>query len=209
MKNGKKLLMSNTPAEIKKRKIYSILNGIEDNYHYFEGYSKAAVALWLAFLEDYDIDTISAAFTTHLMRSKYAPVIHDIYAIIRQGQVSIESRAQSQWRVVMSAVRSHGLNRPPIFDDPITADLIARQFSWKYMCSISDDQIKYGELKRWCEAFELASEHPYQAPALEAPPRHVSALIAPIGQIEDDQIRGTYVNSTTQSRAKRKQKGTP
>ena len=142
-----------------------------------------AIDDWHEDLSPYDLKSITLAFEIHRRRDKYFPAICQIIEILDKGRYSIEARAQEQWRTVMAAVRQHGLNRPPLFADPITADLVGRQFTWRYLCSIEADQIKW-EFKRWCEAFELAAEMPYQAPALEAPPRHVSALLAPIGRIE-------------------------
>ncbi len=70
---------------------------------------------------------------------------------------SIAARAQVQWRLVLKMVSSNGERRPPVFTDPITANLVNHQFSWSYLCNMPVNDHNWEE-KRWVEAFDMAAE---------------------------------------------------
>ena len=115
-------------------------------------------------LAGHSYQDINAACGIWMKENQWFPKANEIIGIIEKNkgpQVSIEARAQQQWRIVMTAVRRRGLNQgAPIFTDPITANLIRTQFSWPYLCKTEEKNGNW-EQKRWCEAFELAIEaHP-------------------------------------------------
>jgi hypothetical protein len=160
-KNGKGGMMKNTDSS-RSQQIDGILFKTEACYP--GDLDSMSLDIWHEALAEFDIEEISKAFTIHVKQSKFLPVISEIIQIIEHNkgpQVSIEARAQQQWRVVMTAVRQRGLNQgAPIFADPITANFVKTQFRWTYLCEIKEQDEKW-EQKRWCEAFELAIEcHP-------------------------------------------------
>ena len=106
----------------RSRQIDSILFKAEACYHNAQ-FDPNSIDVWHEALAEYDIADISAAFTVHVKQSRFLPTVAEIILIIKGGkdpQISIEARALQQWRVVMSAVRKYGINKPPKFADPGT-----------------------------------------------------------------------------------------
>jgi len=109
-------------------------------------------------LESYDIADVEKAFGAALGTMKWFPKPVELRDLIEADQglvISIEARAQQEWRGVMSAVRQLGAGRPPRFLDPVTAHLVRTQFTWSYLCGMLEENENW-EQKRWCEAFDLA-----------------------------------------------------
>lgn len=121
----------------------------------------AAIDLYHELLAPYPVELISAACHNCMTNSKWFPRPAEIIEQIRiaQGpQLSIDSRAQGEWRKVLTAVRQRGRSAgAPKFNDPITAHLVATQFNWVHLCEMREDNENWYE-KRWCDAFALASE---------------------------------------------------
>lgn len=153
--------MKNT-ADSRSRQIDSILFKTEACYPAGE-FGPASIDVWHEALAEFDIEEISMAFSNHVKESRFLPTISEIVDRIKKNkrpQVSIEARAQRQWRIVLTAVARHGRAKPPVFADPITAKLVKSQFRWQYLCDMKQENENW-EQKRWCEAFELAVEaHP-------------------------------------------------
>lgn len=126
-------------------------------------FNQASIDVWHKCLAEYRISEISAAFTIYVKSAKkpFLPVISEIITILENNRgptLSIESRAQAEWRKVMLAVQQRGLNRgAPEFKNPITRHLVQAQFNWSYLCGFLEKDMNW-EQKRWCEAYELASE---------------------------------------------------
>ena len=159
--NGKGDTMKNTD-DSRSRQIDSILFKTEACYPSAE-FDPASLDVWHEALMEFDIEEITKAFSIHVKECKFLPVISEIIDIIKKNkgpQISIQSRAQQQWRIVLNAVATKGQNNPPTFSDPITANLVRTQFRWPYLCDMKQENENW-EQKRWCEAFELAIEsHP-------------------------------------------------
>jgi hypothetical protein len=120
---------------------------------------------------DYSHEQINSACWEWMYANQWFPRANEIIKIIEHNsdpQPSIQSRAQQQWRIVLSAVATQGKNNPPKFSDPITANLVRTQFRWPYLCDMKQENENW-EQKRWCEAFELAIESHPDMKQLEAP----------------------------------------
>lgn len=161
LQNGKGDTMKNTD-DSRSLQIDKILFKTEACYSGAE-FDSASLDVWHDALAEFEIEEISAALRIHIKESKFLPKISEIIDIIEKNkgpQISIQSRAQQQWRIVLSAVATQGKNNPPTFSDPITANLVKTQFRWQYLCDMKQENENW-EQKRWCEAFELAIEsHP-------------------------------------------------
>lgn len=145
------------------------------------------VDLYHQLLADVSESDIAGACSVWMKKSRWFPRANDILEIIhklKNANISIESRAQQQWRAVLSAVRRRGFQRgSPGFDDPITAILVERQFTWSYLCELQEIDEKW-EQKRWCEAFELASEIEDDQLRIDTDSK-IKLLVEPIGKIEN------------------------
>ena len=177
--------MSATRETEKARQLDNLLFQIEACYPH-AAFDMNALDKWHAALADYEIPEISHALTIHLKRSRYLPTIAEVIQIIEETRnpITVEARSQQQWRVVMSAVRQFGKNRPPQFSDPITANLVRTQFRWSYLCEIEEVNEKW-EQKRWCEAFELAADLHKDLVQVEAPSRLHALLDTVTKPVED------------------------
>ena len=124
-----------------------------------QGFDEAAIDIWHRVLAPYEIKETEKAFFSHIQQSRFLPTIAEIKGLLdenKKGHISIEARAQQEWRGVMSAVRQLGAERRPRFLDPVTAHLIKTQFPWSYLCGMLEKNENW-EQKRWCEAYDLAS----------------------------------------------------
>lgn len=120
--------------------------------------SDTTIDVYYETLRPYQIEDIEKAFSAALGMLRWFPKpveLKDFIKASNSNYANIQVRAQQQWRAVVSAVRSQGARRRPKFVDPITEHLIDRQFSWSYLCEMSEVNENW-EQKRWCEAYELA-----------------------------------------------------
>lgn len=125
-------------------------------------------AYWLL-LREYDFDDFKDAMNQICRTSKFWPRPSEIIDVIeKQGNLNlkIETRADQQWRTVISAIRENGLNRPIEFDDPITRHLVSHGISWQYLCEIKQSDEKW-EQKRFCRSYELLSTEWQTNPQIE------------------------------------------
>ena len=142
--------------------------------------SDIVIDAYMRVLEKYSIEDIERGFSEVLMTMKWFPKPVEIVEIIEKrkpGRISVESRAQQQWRIVSSS-----LGRGP-FADPVTAHLCKTQFRHSYMRDILRVN-EYWEEKRFCEAFALAVELESELKEIEAP-ANVLRLVAGIGARPD------------------------
>jgi len=141
--------MKNTDRE---KQIDSIMFRVESCYA--GDFDPNSFDIWHDVLSRYAVDDISAAFTTHVKKSKFLPTISEIVAIIEERQVPricIEAEAEQQWRLVLSTL---GRGK---YDDPVTAHLCKRQFNNNYLRNMLEKNENW-EQKRFCKAYELAAE---------------------------------------------------
>ena len=139
--------MKNT-GDKRSREIDSILFKAETCYPNAE-FDPSSFEVWHLALAEFEIEEISTAFSTHIKESKFLPTISEIIDIIKKNkgpQISIEARAQQQWRIVLAAVVTHGRANPPTFTDPITANLVKTQFRWPYLCDMRQENENYNDL---------------------------------------------------------------
>jgi len=140
--------------------------------YYNHELTETAALIYHRLLAEYDVDEIGAACAIWMQESSFYPKANEIIQTIksrRQPPVSLESRSQQQWHIVMDAVRCRGYHAgPPAFDDPITAALVAYQFTWARLCELHSDQLQWEE-KRWSEAFSLAAERSQEHLQISAP----------------------------------------
>ena len=133
---------------------------------------------WLL-LKEYDFKDFSDAMNIVCRTLKFWPRPAEIIEIIKKRKgpvVSIEALAEQQWRFVINAVRHGGIDRPIIFDDLITRDLVNRQFSWRYLCGIKQKD-EVWEQKRFCASYELIAEYGQHDLLIEDRAEKVSGLI--------------------------------
>lgn len=133
--------------------------------YYEKELNSDVVSIYHELLSDFEIDDISAACSIWMKSKRFYPKVNEIIGIIEKNCgtcISIESRAQQQWRIVLST-----LGRGP-FKDPITAHLCKSQFRHSYLRNMLEANENW-EQKRWCEAFALASEIGEDRLILEAP----------------------------------------
>jgi hypothetical protein len=153
-------------------------------------FDPAAIDLWHESLGGYKVSDISAAFSIHIKQCKFLPKISEIIEILNNNLgpvLKIEVRAQAEWRKVMLAVRQRGLNRgSPEFKDPITRHLVQAQFNWEYLCGFQAKDMNW-EQKRWCEAYELASEIDLDQLRIESKSR-IKKIVGPIGGNDENTV---------------------
>ena len=130
------------------------------------------IALYHNLLEEFAVEDIGAACSIWMKTSGWYPKVSEIIDIInkhRDPVLSIESRAQQQWRLVLEQIRLRGMRQgTPAFEDPITKYLIRTQFSWSYLCRMKETDENW-EQKRFCESYAVADEIGADRLSLAAP----------------------------------------
>lgn len=150
--------------------------------------SEPALELYHKLLRPFSIKDVENAFYVWMNSTdsdiyNYFPRPNQLIRIIKEaGKGSVAARALQQWQGVMCAVRQYGINHPPTFIDPITDHLVQTQFTWSFLCSIEEPNLPF-EQRRWCEAYDLASELHADLQYVTAPER-ILKLVKPIGKIE-------------------------
>lgn len=133
--------------------------------YYDKEMNSAVVSIYHELLADFNLDEIKAACSIWMKSNRFYPKVNKIIGIIEKNRgptISIESRAQQQWRIVLST-----LGRGP-FKDPITAYLCKHQFRHSYLRNMLEVN-EHWEEKRWCKAFALSGEIGEERLQLEAP----------------------------------------
>jgi hypothetical protein len=115
-----------------------------------------------AIFRGYDLDKFKGAMNEICRTSKFWPKPSEIIDIIEKNRgpvVGIEAQAEQQWRIVFDAVMGGGLERRPVFEDPITALLAGGRVAWGYLCNMKRVDEKW-EQKRFCRSYELVAGDP-------------------------------------------------
>lgn len=146
--------------------------------YYQQALTQEVLSIYHELWAEYAIEDIAAAAKIWMKENRWFPLADGIIRIIEEQKgpkISIETRAQQQWRVILQQIKRHGAYHPPKFSDPITANLVKTQFSWSYLSYMKESEENW-EQKRWCEAFKLAAELHKDLAALDVP-RQVSKLL--------------------------------
>lgn len=133
--------------------------------------TEEVVELYHSLWADHELSDIDSACYIWMNDNKWFPKASEILKIIEKNKgpvISIEAIAQQQWRVVLKAISSNGINRPPVFPHPVTALLVKNQFPWSYLCSMEESDLNWEE-KRWSSAFNLATEANINVLQIQAP----------------------------------------
>ena len=167
--------------KMRQKKIDGILCNMAI-YYQFE-LMPETIDLYHELLAEHSCEDIAAACKVWMKKSEWFPRVNQIVDIIENmkgPQISIESRAQQQWRLVLEAIAYRGLHRgPPVWKDPITTNLLRYQFRWGRLCEMIDSELHWEE-KRWKDAYALADELRDDLAQIEAPEK-VMALVETIG----------------------------
>ena len=141
--------------------------------------------MYNSMLSNVDLNDLSQACTQWVATKKWFPKISELLDIVNANRtvkaVSLESRAQQQWRLVLTAVRQRGIAKgAPKFDDPVTNVVVRNHFSWNYLCNMEVDNLNW-EMDRFTKAYELAAEQSADNLQIENAPAKVLRLIKDIG----------------------------
>ena len=111
------------------------------------------IELYHQCLEDYHLDLISQAATTHVKTSKWFPKISELIRLMKPHTPRIESKSTEQAAIVLQAIRSYGYNHEPIWNDPITNYLLKSRFNWKSLCNTLTEEEEKWFVKNFNEAY--------------------------------------------------------
>lgn len=177
--------MSDSNKETKRREKIDKIIFLMGNY-YGQSLSEDVVDLFHQLWAEHETEDISTACSLWMKtpgeKNRWFPRANEIIEIIERNKgpkITIQTRAQQQWRVILQQIPKHGMYHPPTWSDPITAQLVQNQFSWSYLCSMEESELQW-EQKRWCEAFELAAELYGDLPQIEQMPEDVKSLMEKI-----------------------------
>jgi hypothetical protein len=152
--------------------------------YYQQALTQEVLKLYHELLAEQNLEDISAAATIWMKENRWYPLASDLMNIIdrlKGPRITIQTRALTQWRVVLQKLKRHGAYHPPQFSDPITGYLIKNQFAWTYLANMKEAEENW-EQKRWCEAFVMAAE---DHKALNLPleiPKKVEALLETVAR---------------------------
>lgn len=127
--------------------------------------SAAGLMLYWQALLRYDIAAVEAAVSRHINdpdAGQYMPKPADI---VKQVDGGTEDRALIAFTKVERAVRSVGVYRTVVFDDPLIHAVVSDMGGWLKLCSVTDDELPFVRNEfvtrfRGYGARQLIPEHP-------------------------------------------------
>lgn len=109
-------------------------------YYQTEIPGEAVLAIYHRALEGFSVEQISAAATQHVRESKWFPKASEL---IERMAPNLEDAAARQAAAVIDAARRIGSRYQPRFDDPITKHLLTGRFSYRSVCDMAEDEVKW------------------------------------------------------------------
>lgn len=93
-------------------------------------------------LKQYSIEQVEAA-VMNIVRSNVYTKMPTTGSIIRAIEGTDDDRGERQVQAIRDEIRRIGSYESPRFDDPVTADLVARRFSWGAICSMTEREFAF------------------------------------------------------------------
>lgn len=88
-------------------------------------------------LKQYSLEQVEAAVMS-IIRSNIYTKMPPTGAIIRAIEGTDDDRSERQIQVIRDEIRRIGSYGSPVFEDPVTADLVSRRFSWGAICAMPE-----------------------------------------------------------------------
>lgn len=104
--------------------------------------SSAGMSMRFEALRQYNIEQVEAAVMS-ILRSNVYTKMPTTGSIIRAIEGTDDDRGERQVQAIRDEIRRIGSYESPRFDDPVTADLVARRFSWGAICSMSEREFSF------------------------------------------------------------------
>jgi hypothetical protein len=124
-------------SEIEILRVLKILGDVYPSYNL----SSSAIEIYVQLLADIPGAVLEQSSMEHMSRSTFFPSI----AELRSAAFSIIEAAHpvptayEAWSEVQALIQNTGHYNDPIFDNPITAQVV-KQLSWRYLC-LSDNPV--------------------------------------------------------------------
>jgi len=93
-------------------------------------------------LKQYSIEQIETAVMS-ILKSNIYTKMPTTGTIIRAIEGTDDDRAERQIQTIRDEIRRIGSYGSPGFEDPVTADLVSRRFSWGAICSMPEREFAF------------------------------------------------------------------
>ncbi len=123
-----------------KRKFLEIMNGLADIFS--ANLTEIGVKMRFDALKDYSIEQITEAATIVVRTRKFSsmPVPADFIAAIEGDK---EDLAEIQASLVTGAISRYGSYNKPVFDDPITQEIMTNSINWGDLCASTSKEVNF------------------------------------------------------------------
>ena len=165
-----------------KKRFAVIMYGLADNFR--DHVSKDGLRFRFEALKEFKIEEVERASMEIVQRRKYTkmPTIGEIIEAIRGNpEKQIEDVAEIQAAVVLRAIGTYGSYQSPTFEDPVTAEVIAKRFGWGHLCSYITDESKPWFVKEFKEAYLSFSRSMGNNVIEFKPGENIKKLVSKIG----------------------------
>lgn len=140
-----------------KTRFSEIMIGLADNFS--AQVTKPGLAMRFDALRGYGIEQVATA-AAKLILSREKMGMPNVAEMIREieGPVrTLQDQASEQVSVVIKQIREVGFYRTPCFDDPLTRRLINSRWSWRSICSMTENELKWWA-KEFAELYQSFSK---------------------------------------------------
>jgi len=105
------------------------------------------------------IDQWTAAARQILRARKFTsqPTYADFHEAIHGDLTNKANNATVQVSIIMKQIRDIGSYRTPVYDDPITKQLMTSRWSWPSVCAMTEDEHKWWA-KEFIEAYQATEK---------------------------------------------------
>jgi hypothetical protein len=120
--------------------------------------SKLGTEAYFKLLEQFTIEEVEAGITRALAECKFFPKPIELIGFMKRPECPIDDIATTQALVVIMAIRTVGFYGEPVFDDPITNELIKSRWTWKALCSLLEKELVFFE-RNFIESYKTATKN--------------------------------------------------
>jgi hypothetical protein len=141
--------------------------------------SKEFTRLYFKCLEDLSIQEAELAIATACKTLKFFPKPVELLEIVKRPE-SDNEKAEKEAMKVIEQIRFTGSYGTPVFDDPVTVDVMTKRFRWYDVCMTPEKELKWF-IRDFVDAYKNYQPKDDQK-QIENPPAQLIELADKIGR---------------------------
>lgn len=123
-----------------KKRFAQIMTGLAEDCS--AQLTSAGLAMRYDALKNYSIEQVESAVVS-VMRSNVYTKMPTTGTIIQAIENTDADKSELQIKAIREEIRRIGSYGSPVFDDPVTDEIVKRRFGWGAICSMSDREFEF------------------------------------------------------------------